>query len=428
MKQLSLSDFQFPESPSIERQVLSDAVFNADIFPDMMQLVSPDMFYNEAARKAWEMMVEMYNKGEVIDVATINGRMGREFSKLIFSDNITPGTGVAAMQHVSVLRDASAKRNAYRFAIHLLEASVKPEATEETIAMMLENAGEEIMSSVAETSAPLSKVVNEVSDEMERDLLLRREGKSLRIRTGFQSLDFNLYQGWGPGQLVILAARPSVGKTSLAMQFAMTAAWDGARVQIFTLEMTRQELLKKMLFSTELVNPLQMAKGETPWDAFERASGIISSLPISIDDKSRNLTDICSKIRREHNRGNCGIAFIDYLGLVRGVSREQRYREVADITGEFKALAKDLGIPIVVLCQLSRLIARENRPPELSDLRESGDIEQDADIVLMLERLDNGDLNLWIRKNRQFKKDFPIRLHPNDTYSKFYEITTDNIL
>jgi replicative DNA helicase len=139
------------------------------------------------------------------------------------------------------------------------------------------------------------------------------------------------------------------------------------------------------------------------------------------------LSTLCSKIRRERARGNCGIAFVDYIGLVKGVGREQRYREVADITGEFKSLAMDLEIPIVALCQLSRLITRENRPPELSDLRESGDIEQDADIVLMLEPKD-GDINLWIRKNRQYKKDFPIRLRPNDTYSKFYELTQNDLV
>lgn len=424
MKQLTLSDFQFPESPAIERQVISDAVYNADIFPDMMQLLSPDMFYNDTARKAWEMMVEMYNRGDVIDVSTLLGKLGREFSTIVFSDNITPGSAITTMQHVAVLRDASTRRKAYWFAIKLLEASVRPETTEESIAMMLETAGDEMISVVNESSVPLSQVYQELSDTLEKEEVLRKEGKTLRIKTGIRILDNTLLHGFAPGNLVVIAARPSVGKTSIMVQFALSAAESKVPVQIFTLEATRQETLKKMLFSTGLLQADAFATGDIDWRQFERAAALVSPLPIHIDDKSRQLNDICSKIRREHNRGNCGIAFVDYLGLVKSAGREQRYREIADITGEFKALAMDLEIPIIVLCQLSRRITTENRPPELSDLRESGDIEQDADIVLMLERIDE-DLNLWVRKNRQFKKDFPIRLRPNDTYSKFYEIATD---
>ena len=427
MKQHSLSDFPFPESPVIERQVLCDAVFNADILPDMIQMVSPDMFYNETARKAWDMMVEMYNRGEVIDVATISGRLGREGSKILFSENITPGTPFSAMQHVSVLRDAAAKRNAYKFSLKLLELSVKPDATEESVAMAIESASEEIITSVGENSASLSQVVSELSDTLEREEELRKQGKTLRVRTGIQTLDYNLFHGFAPGQFVILAARPSVGKTSLMIQFALAAAESRVPVQLFTLEATRQETLKRMLFSTGLLRPDEMACGKTDWRQFENATAMIAPLPIHIDDKTRQLSAICSKIRRERARGNCGIAFVDDIGLVKGVGREQRYREVADITGEFKSLAMDLEIPIVALCQLSRVITREDRPPELSDLRESGDIEQDADIVLMLEPKDE-DINLWIRKNRQYKKDFPIRLHPNDTYSKFYELTQNDLV
>ena len=144
MKKTTLADFQFPDTSDIERQVLSDAVFNADLFPDMMQLITPDMFFNESARKTWEMMEQMYNRGEVIDAASLMGRMGKEFGNLVFSESIVPGASFSVLQHVSVLRDAAAKRNAYWFAIKLLETSVKPETTEDALAMILEPAGEEI--------------------------------------------------------------------------------------------------------------------------------------------------------------------------------------------------------------------------------------------------------------------------------------------
>ena len=432
MKQLTLSDFQFPESLTIERQVLSDAVFNVDLLPDIIPLVSSDMFYSEGARRVWDMMVQMYNKGEVIDIASLNARLGREFSQLVFSDNLVPGGGTTFFQHVSILRDTAARRNSYWFALKLLEASVKTDVTEDNIAVLIEGAGEEILTGSRETSSSLSKVVNEVAEELQKDAELRKLGRTSRIRTGFATLDWNIYQGWGPGQLIILAARPSVGKTAVMLQFAMSAATNNFPTQIFTLEMTRQELLKRMLFSTGLISPSELANVVTQWSDFEKAAAAVSNLPVHIDDKSRQLKDICAKIRRAHNRGECSIAFIDYLGLIRGTEREQRYREVADITGDLKDLAKDLGIPIILLCQLNRMITHENRAPELSDLRESGDIEQDADIVLMLEQTNEytgenspPNLNLWVRKNRQFKKDFKIKLKPNETYSKFYEITTD---
>lgn len=250
----------------------------------------------------------------------------------------------------------------------------------------------------------------------------KAEGKVLRVPTGIYTLNYITYGGFNAGNLVILAARPSVGKTAIMLQMAKEAALHGKAVNLFNLEMTNTELAQRLLFSTGRVTPLQMARGEIEWNDFEIASGQFASKPIYLNDSTNSPDEIISRISLNAQAGKCDIAFIDYLGLMQMSSRLQLRDAIAEVTKKLKNLAKTLRIPIVLLCQLNRASASDNRPPMMHDLRDSGAIEQDADIILMLERSaenENG-VDMWVRKNRQGKAgDVKIELIANETYTAF---------
>ena len=303
---------------------------------------------------------------------------------------------------------------------------MNPKTTEEDILSSIEG-----FSRAVEGEAPLlsevklAQGIKEVKEEAQRIESLKEQGKTIRISTGFNYLDSCLNKGFKPGQLIVLAARPSVGKTAVMLQMAKTAARSDNPVILFSLEMTCPELCERLLFSTGKVSPYKMANGEVEWQAFLEAENELRPLPIFINDFSRSLDEIVSRMTRAVKQGRCKIAFIDYLGLIQDTLNpgyNKLYQIIAKITGDLKAVAKRLGIPIVLLCQLNRDQAREKRAPELFDLRDSGSIEQDADVVIMLEpRYEEGRIFAWLRKNRNGKRDLAFVLVPNKTYSAFEE-------
>jgi replicative DNA helicase len=196
-------------------------------------------------------------------------------------------------------------------------------------------------------------------------------------------------------------------------------------VNVFSLEMTNTELAQRLLLSTGRVQSLELARGQVEWSNFEAAVSCVEQMPMFLNDNAYSVDEIVSHIVINRQNGKCDIAFIDYLGLINTTGNKPQYQVLGEITHRLKSTAKKLGIPIVLLCQLNRAIESANRPPALHDLRDSGDIEHDADIVLMLERPTNfsdNRVNMYLRKNRQGPKDACIPLLPNDSYTNFIEI------
>ena len=431
----SLAEFPLPETDLIERQVLSDIVANPEIFSEVLPLLGADMFSNPFRKKVWGTLVRMFNGGEPIDLVSVYSKVGKGYSTEVMSSNVEASTPHTALAHAQLLRDAATRRRAYFSALKLLEASTIQSQSEGEILAAMDSATTEVRGTAESRSeTSLEEVINIIAEETEEREKLAKQGKQLRVTTGFQTLDWLTYQGFGPGNLVILAARPSVGKTAIMLQMARAAAGKGVPSVIFSLEMTKEELGQRMLYSTGLVSPVQVASGSVDWGNFERAAAMISALPIEVNDTSRECSEIISRIMIAKNRGKCGIAFIDYLGLMldKQNSRMSLAQSIGIMTGALKAAAKQAKIPIVLLCQLNRESAKDNRAPMLYDLRDSGSIEQDADIVIMLETAESSlsdtspkDVNMWLRKNRQFKKDVCVTLRPNDTYSEFIEISTN---
>lgn len=433
--QQTLAEIPLPNTDLIERQIITDVVGDSSVLSEILPMISADMFDNEYRRKVWTMLVKMYNNGESIDLVSVYSKAGRDYTTQVMSSKLEVSSPHEAIAHAQLLRDGAIRRRAYYSALHLLQASSNVGGTESEMLATVEGIAEEIRgTSAGNSETNIADIINIIADETEERERLAAQGKQLRVTTGFPTLDWLTYQGFGPGNLVVLAARPSVGKTAIMLQMARSAAAKGIPAAIFSLEMTKEELGQRMLYSTGLVSPVQVASGQVDWGNFERAASMISALPIDVNDTSRECSEIISRIMIARNRGRCGIAFIDYLGLMvdKQNGKVPLYQSIAIMTGALKAAAKQAKIPIVLLCQLNRESAKDNRAPMLYDLRDSGSIEQDADIVIMLETAESSfsdtspkDVNMWLRKNRQFKKDVCVTLRPNDTYSEFVEISTN---
>lgn len=433
-REISLTDIPLPGTEVLERQIIADAVDNPDTIGEAASIIFPDYFSSDDRKMIWNTLMDMYNARETIDMASVWQRTGRAYINEIQTNGVYPSTRTGFLDHARLLKVANTKKRAYYAAITIAQQSASVGTSEDDIFAAADSLSQKIKSGgngIGETR--LMDVISDVANETQSEELEAREGRSVRIPTGFPSLDRLLWGGWGRGQLIILAARPSVGKTAVMLQFAKAAAQNGRPTLIFTLEMTKQELGRRLLFSTGLVSQEDLMGKNVKWDNFTRAETQICDLPIFINDEARTIQAILSRTTVAVSKGMCKIAMIDYLGLMRfdANSRLTLSQQIGFATTELKDAAKRLGIPIILLVQLNRESVKDGRPPELHDLRDSGSIEQDADVVLMLsQRYDagmskeNGDtpyLDIWLRKNRQYKKDIKIVTVPNESYTKFIE-------
>lgn len=426
-------DIPLPETWDIERHVLADAVTAPEYLGETTQLIHPDFFTSDERRHIWEKIVEKHNLGETIDIAVMYSAIGKDFA-----DEVLPLTGIPSnypetLAHIAALRTGSTRRRAYLAAVQFIQHSMTTQDEQDIIASAEGFATQVEGPAPVQTETTLADAIKGVREDIRAAAKAAEEGRSIRVATGFELLDIAINQGFKPGQLVVLAARPGVGKTSIMLHLAKNAARNGNPVYIATLEMTKGELGEKFIYSTGRVRPYEVSHGSVNWEQFDAADAELQGLPILINQFSRTLDQIVGRITQAVKRGKCGIAFIDYLGLVQDCTllggNVKLYQVIAKITTTLKAVAKRLGIPIVLLCQLNRDQVRENRHPELFDLRDSGSIEQDADIVLMLEReKESKTIIAWLRKNRNGRNvdengnDVGFRLLPNETYSAFEEL------
>lgn len=424
---------ELTDTAELERQVLADAVASPEALGDVLPLVHGEFFTKTSRRNIWELIVDRYNKGQDVNILSIGQLTGKDFSLEIAGSLSNAGGVMNCIEHAYLLRAGAAKRRAYFAVSQFLSDSLSPLATEADVLANLEafNRNVEGPAPLQEESL-LADVFQDVRNAAKQEEKAAKEGKTTRIATGFDNLDKFINKGFKPGQLVILAARPGVGKTSIMLHIAKNAAKAGNPVYISTLEMTDQELGEKFVFSTGRVRPYDINNGQINWQEFDKAGEELKGLPIYINQFSRTLDEIIGRLTQAVKQGRCKIAFIDYLGLIQDTNNlgggAKLYQIIAKITGTLKGVAKRLGIPIVLLCQLNREQAREKRAPELYDLRDSGSIEQDADIVLMLEaKPEERHIVAWLRKNRggrkttQSGRDLGFVFVPNDTYSAFTE-------
>lgn len=429
----TLADIQPKDTSNFEWQVLSDLMADDDLIPEVVSAINQDCFSSEGRKALFNAIVTEFNKGTAVagyvafaqmpkDVQTefnaFNERNARSVSSVSTKDE--------AVAHIAVLRSAAARRRAYHAGLALLQISTGNDSESDVYSRAVD-AVRNIEDKTVKEEYSIGEVFNEIADEIQERKKLYDSGKKTSIASGFPNLDNVIDGGFKRGQLIIVAARPSIGKTALAIQLMENAARDGNKCVFFSIEMMRQEIGHRMLYSTERINSFQVWTGQMDWQGFESAVAEMGNLPILLNDHARNLSELETRMTVLARQGRCDIAFVDYLGLINPTDKRiPLYQQIAEVTGTMKVVAKKLGIPIVLLCQLNRDAAGNDVDPDLYHLRDSGSIEQDADIVLMLRRKDD-DLNILIRKNRHGESNLRITLKTNDTRTKYYDAGIEKI-
>ena len=423
-KILTLEDYPLPETSVYEHRLLATIIQDYTLANEVMSIIKREMFSCKQTQQIWDVFCDMYYKKETIDMLTILPRVDKKY----YLDNILPAQAEfspnATIDLALGFLDTYIKRMAYIESVTALQ-KITNGAPSDVIREGFDTFSKRVTSGIGnKVGDDASEIANELADELSKGIITR-------VATHIRTLDYFTYGGFNGGNLVILAARPSVGKTTIAMQIAQAASADNNKTLVFSLEMTKKELVQRLLQSTGLVSQYELVTHNINWDNYERALGMVVNSNLIINDDAYNIHDIRHKIITSVKTQGVKMVLIDYLQLIKGADQRMSMNDqVGELTSALKQTAKQCNIPIIVLSQLSRESVRENRSPQLYDLRSSGAIEQDADIVVMLERskddmgaiIDN-KIDMWIRKNRAGKCNFdnPIRLKGNEYYTNFVE-------
>jgi replicative DNA helicase len=393
-------DRQPPYSEDAEVAVLSAMLMDQDAILRALESLDDSMFYSERNRRVFRAMGAIAQRGSVVDPLTLADELGRRGELeaaggkeyIGFLVDAVP-TAANVEYHAGIVREKALLRLLIQVSTGIVTDAF---AGQHTVAELLDAAESRIFQvSQQRQNEGFTRIKELMWPAMERIEALQRGGKTITgVASGFTDLD-EITSGFQPADLVIVAARPSMGKTALTLNIAQHAAIENnLPVAFFSLEMSKEALVQRLLTSEARVDAQRLRKATLRDDdlpRLARAAGILSAAPIWIDDTpGLSLLEMRSKARRLKADANIGLVVVDYLQLMTGPSNaESRQQEVSQISRGLKALAKELAVPVVALSQLSRapeLRTGENKRPQLSDLRESGAIEQDADLIMFLYR------------------------------------------
>jgi replicative DNA helicase len=392
-----------PQNIEAERSILGGILLDNGVLDQVLDIVQENDFYRDANRKIFEAMKTMSQKSEAIDYLTLEDRLKaqgqiEDVGGTVYLASLTdavPSLG-NVIHYARIVRDKAIARRLISAATEILQAGLEDS---DNVVEYLDRA-EQLIFNVSQKRelagvVPLKDLVRESFDTIDR--LYQEKGEFTGVPCGFRDLD-EMTSGFQKADLVILAGRPSMGKTSLALNMAQYAANQAkAPTLVFSLEMSKESLTMRMLCAEARVDFLRVRTGQltdSDWGKLARAAGLLSEAELYIDDtpgirvmemraKSRRLQAELAKQDKQ-----LGMIMMDYLQLASsGMRSESREREISDISRSLKALAKELRVPVVALSQLSRKPeSRESKRPQMSDLRESGAIEQDADVILFIYR------------------------------------------
>jgi replicative DNA helicase len=408
-----------PQDIAAEQCVLGGMMLSKDAIADVVEVLRGHDFYKPAHQAVYDAIIDLYGRGEPADAVTVAAELSKRgeiariggapyLHTLISSVPTAANAGYYAkiVQERAVLRRlVEAGTRIVQLAYSTGDADdVVDQAQAEVYAVTERRASEDYLR--------LSEIMEGALDEI--DAINSRGGQLTGVPTGFADLD-QLTNGLHPGQLVIVAGRPSLGKSALAVDFLRSAAIKhGLPSCIFSLEMGRNEITMRLLSAESRVPLHSMRSGtmtDQDWTRLARRMGEVSSAPLFIDDSpNMSLMEIRAKCRRLKQRHDLRLVVVDYLQLMSSPRRvENRQQEVSEFSRSLKLLAKELDVPVVALSQLNRgPEQRADKKPQLSDLRESGSLEQDADVVILLHREDAyerespraGEADLIVAKHR----------------------------
>lgn len=391
-----------PQSIDAEKSVLGAILLDKDAIIKVADIVSPEDFYEARHSLIYEAMLNLFEKRRPIDIVTLSEMLEsagkiNEVGGSSYLAELVNGTPSAAniVHYAQICRDKSVLRRLISVAGNITELGFEEESDlSETLDKAEQSLFAVSQKFLKNKFIPISSALTEAFDRIDKIHKDKDKGAIRGVPSGYSDLD-NLTAGFQKSDLIILAARPSMGKTSFALNLAEHAAIEEKiPVGIFSLEMSKDQLVDRLLSSQAGVDSWKLRTGNLSDDDFPKigyAMGVLSEAPIFIDDSpGLNVMEIRAKARRLQMEHGLGLIIVDYLQLMEGRrsgNDANRVQEISEISRSIKGLARELQVPIIALSQLSRAVEhRDNKRPQLSDLRESGSIEQDADLVMFLFR------------------------------------------
>lgn len=387
-----------PQNIDAEQSVIGSMLLDKEAIPSITEILKSDDFYREDHKEIFEAITDLFDKAEPIDLITVSEQLKTRgslesvggFEYLTKVANAVPTTA-NARHYANIVEEKSLLRKLIKASSDVVNMGYE---ANEDITYVMDKAEKSIFDILQKRNikgfTPIKEVLIETFNKLEE--LYNSKGYITGIPTGFVDLDYKL-TGLQNSDLILIAARPAMGKSALALNIAQYAAINAKiPVAIFNLEMSKEQLVSRMLCTESMVDSQRMRTGkleDEDWQKIARSLGPMSEAPIYIDDTPGiSIMDIRSKCRRLKLEKNLGLVVIDYLQLIQGRGKtESRQQEVSDISRSLKILAKEIDVPVITLSQLSRAAEqRTDHKPMLSDLRESGAIEQDSDIVMFIYR------------------------------------------
>ena len=401
-KQNSTYSEPLPNDKAVECAVIGALLLESTAINDVVHILSPDMFYYPETNAIYQAIENIYSRGEIIDMIVVSKELATmdmldkaNFATVAsMTENIASSSGI--VDHAMYVNQLWLSRNVAVFASKLsvdaVNRSLDISDTIDEAIKQIENISDKTcynakVLSVRETAYKALDLYGERK-------LLAQKGVTSGISTGIHDLDVITNGGWKGGQLIVLAARPAMGKTALMLHFSKSAALSGVPALIFSLEMDNQGLTNRLLLSECDINQYRFASGklsDKEENSLSRAYERVYKMPINVDDTANiSIQQIKTRSKNAKVKGQCGVILIDYLQLIDARSHNKSYnreQEVSQMSRSAKILAKELDVPVILLSQLNRgLESRGDKMPLLSDLRESGAIEQDADMVIFIHR------------------------------------------
>lgn len=389
-----------PHSVEAEQSVIGSMIMDREAIVVASELITGEDFYNKQYGILFETMVELNDEGKPVDLVTLQDRLKEkdvppEVSSLEFVRDLI--TAVPTSANIKYYAGIVAEKSTLRKLIRLNEEIANTcYAGKESLEIILEETEKKIFEVVQKRNTgdfvPIRQVVMNAMDKIEK--ASKNKGAVTGIPTGFVDLDYRT-AGMQPSDLVLIAARPSMGKTAFVLNIAEHVAFkQNKTVAIFSLEMSKEQLVNRLFSLESKVDSQHIRTGQLSdqeWEKLIESAGVIGRSNLIIDDTPGiSIAELRSKCRKYKLEQNLSMIIIDYLQLMSGSGRtDSRQQEISDISRSLKAIARELSVPVLALSQLSRAV--EQRPdhrPMLSDLRESGAIEQDADVVMFIYRDD----------------------------------------
>jgi replicative DNA helicase len=404
-----------PQNIEAEQSLLGALLIDKDSIIKIREILSADQFYrSEQHGRIYQAICDLFDKRDPIDLITVTDRLRQSDSLDLVGGsayltqlvNMVP-TSAHIESYAKIIREHAIRRSLINQSTRFIEAAYDEG---QPVNEIIENTESQIFAiSQAHVKRDFIQLKDALTQSFDRlDELQKTAGKLRGVATGFRDLDHKL-AGLQDSNLIIFAARPGMGKTSFALNIDRYAAVETNQpVGIFSLEMSQEELVDRLLVAQADIDAWKLKTGrldDSDYDRLSHAMGVMAEAPLYIDDTpGASLSDIRTKSRRLQIEHGLRLIVVDYLQLIKGRNLENRVQEVSEISQGLKNLARELKVPVLALSQLSRAVeARGTRKPQLADLRESGAIEQDADVVMFIYREDPDVLErvkLDIQKHR----------------------------